>query len=111
MVLANGGQRGTSFSSGGTFTEPAGLDPNTQSVSGGTIDFGNESGDPIDVVLSYNGATLVESMTNTVTNATYSTTYAENLVSLTGGTSAYVGFTGATGGIGAANDQQLHLCS
>ncbi len=95
---ANGGAKGTSFSSGGSFTEPTGNDPNT-----GPINFGSISGDPIQVVLSYDGSsTLVESMTDENTLGTFSVSYTgENIASLTGGTSAYLGFTGASGAVGS----------
>jgi hypothetical protein len=55
------------------------------------------SGDPILVNLSYNGTTLTERLTDTVTSATFSTSYSVNLASVLGGSTALVGFTGSTG--------------
>jgi fibronectin-binding autotransporter adhesin len=63
------------------------------------------SGDPILVTLSYNGSTsLTETLVDQSNGNTYSTTYGTNslgsgLASIVGGTSAYIGFTGATGGV------------
>ena len=64
------------------------------------------SGDPIAVVLAYNGATLSETLTDTITHATYNTSYAADLPAALGGdTSAYVGFCGGTGA--AVADQTI----
>ena len=62
-------------------------------------------GNPISVVLSYDGATLSETLTDTVTRAVYSTSYAADLPAAVGGTSAYVGFCGGTGA--AVADQTI----
>ncbi len=58
------------------------------------------SGDPIQVSLVYDGSNyLVESLKDLTTSSTYSTTYTVgSLATVTGGSMAYVGFTGATGG-------------
>ncbi|QEH37254.1 Legume lectin domain protein [Aquisphaera giovannonii] len=48
--------------------------------------------------LSYDGTTLTETITDETTGATFSTQYAINLAGYLNSTSAYVGFTGATGG-------------
>lgn len=63
------------------------------------------SGDPITVILTYNGATLTETLTDTVTHATYNTNYAADLPAALGDTSAYVGFCGGTGA--AVADQTI----
>jgi hypothetical protein len=55
------------------------------------------SGHPIQVNLSYNGVTLVESLTDTVTGASFTHSYTVNLAQVLGGPLAYAGFTGATG--------------
>ena len=55
------------------------------------------SGDPILVGLSYNGATLTETLTDQTNHNTFTKTYTENIPTDAGGTSAYMGFTGATG--------------
>jgi hypothetical protein len=59
------------------------------------------SGDPIQYNLSYNGTTLSETLTDTITNASFNTTYATSLATVVGGNTAYVGFTGGTGGYNA----------
>ena len=63
------------------------------------IPFGN--GDEIQVVLSYNGSVLTETLTDITDGAnygdTYSINYTENLAQILGSTAAYVGFSAATG--------------
>jgi hypothetical protein len=56
------------------------------------------SGDPIAVSLTYNGSVLTEKLTDLTTSATFQTSYTTNLASVLGGTTAFVGFTGGTGG-------------
>ncbi len=60
------------------------------------------SGDTMAVHLAYYGATLTMKITDGVTNATYTTSWSVNIPSLVGGTTAYVGFTGGTGGASAS---------
>ncbi len=69
------------------------------------------SGDPIKVVLTYNATagTLAESDTDTTTNANFTHTYNINLANFFGSNSAYIGFTGATGG--SASTQQISAFS
>ncbi len=62
------------------------------------------SGDPIQVTLTYNGTTLTESLLDTVTGATFTQDYLVNLAQILGGTSAYAGFTGGTGGASSVQD-------
>jgi hypothetical protein len=61
-------------------------------------------GDPIQVTLTYNGTTLTETLVDTVTGATFTQDYLVNLQQILGGTSAYIGFTGGTGGASAVMD-------
>ena len=49
------------------------------------------SGDIFDVVLIYDGTTLTESITDTLTSAFYSTSYAINIPATVGGNTAYIG--------------------
>jgi Bacterial lectin len=58
------------------------------------------SGDPIGVVLTYNGTThvLTENLTDLTTSATYSASYSSDLASVLGAGTAWVGFTAGTGG-------------
>jgi len=62
------------------------------------------SGHKFQVILNYDGATLIETITDTVTGATGTFSYSVDLVKALGGTQAYVGFTGGTGGKTATQD-------
>ncbi|MDB6122655.1 MAG: Legume lectin beta domain protein [Pedosphaera sp.] len=57
------------------------------------------SGDPIGVNLNYDGATLSLTLTDAVTGLSFSTNYIANLPSIVGTNTAYVGITGASGGV------------
>lgn len=60
------------------------------------------SGNPVNVTLAYNGTFLRETLTDTVTGQTFGTTHIVNLPQTVGnGGNAFVGFTGATGGVSA----------
>ncbi len=61
------------------------------------------SGDIIQVDMQYNGTTLTVKETDTTTSATATQTYTVDLVGLLGST-AYAGFTAATGGAGVTTD-------
>ncbi len=56
------------------------------------------SGDTMDVLLDYNGTLLSMTITDIVTGATYSTSWVINIPATVGGNTAWVGFTGGTGG-------------
>ena len=56
------------------------------------------SGDTISAQLVYNGTTLTLTLTDTVTNDTFSQAFTVNIPSIVGANTAYVGFTGGTGG-------------
>jgi hypothetical protein len=56
-------------------------------------------GNPISVSLSYNGQTLSATLTDTVTHATFATNAAMNISQILGTNIAYVGMTGADGGV------------
>jgi hypothetical protein len=62
------------------------------------------SGDPFRVDLTYDGTTLTETITDTVTHATFTTTYAVNIPGLLASDVGYMGFTGGTGGLTAVQD-------
>ena len=74
------------------------------SLDGTGIDL--HSHDPMQVTLSYDGSTLTESIQDTVTGATFTQPYSVNIPSIIGSNTAYVGFTGATGGLAAVQDIQ-----
>ncbi len=57
------------------------------------------SGDYINAALIYNGTTLTLTLTDAVTLATWSQSFAINIPAIVGGNTAYVGFTGGTGGL------------
>ena len=59
------------------------------------------SGDTMSVHMTYNGTTLAMTITDTVTNAAYSTSWPVNIPSLVGANTAFAGFTGGTGGLNA----------
>jgi hypothetical protein len=56
------------------------------------------SGDTFKVHIAYDGTTLSMTITDTVTNATFTTSWPIDIPTTVGGTVAWVGFTGATGG-------------
>lgn len=56
------------------------------------------SGDPILVTLKYHGSTLTEHLTDLSTGQAFDATYGINLAGAIGTSSAWVGFSGATGG-------------
>jgi hypothetical protein len=56
------------------------------------------SGDIMQVHITYDGTTLTMTITDTVTNATFTTSWPINIPATVGGNTALVGFTAATGG-------------
>jgi Chitobiase/beta-hexosaminidase C-terminal domain/Legume lectin domain len=83
----------TGFYSGGEFPQ-APYNPQYD-MSGSGINM--QSGDLMRSTLTYNGATLTETVTDTVTGATYTNSYAANIPSLVAGNTAFVGFGAGTG--------------
>ena len=101
VTLAIGGSNGTTgvFSGG--------------NIGGGatsTVPVSLASGDPINVLLTYDGTFLTETLTDTVTHAAYAPPSSFiNIPAAIGGNSAYVGFTASTVGVnlGGGADQYL----
>ncbi len=62
------------------------------------------SGDVVHVQVAYDGTNLTLTLTDKTTNATFTTTYAVNIPSVVGATTAYVGFTGGTGNSSATQN-------
>ena len=63
------------------------------------------SGNPFNVHMTYDGTTLVMTITDgTDSTKTFSTSFTVNIPSIVGSPTAYVGFTGATGGLTAIQD-------
>jgi len=56
------------------------------------------SGDILHAHVTYDGTTLTLTLTDTVTNASFTTSQAINIPTTVGASTAYVGFTGSTGG-------------
>jgi sugar lactone lactonase YvrE len=83
----------------GLFTD--GASPTTPSYSLTSSGITLTSGDTIAAQLIYGGTTLTLNLTDTVTNKTYSHAFTINIPSTVGGNTAYVGFTGGTGGLSA----------
>ena len=77
-------------------------DGNAVDVSGAGLDF--HSGHTFDVLLVYSGTVLTEKITDTDTGAAATFTYNIDIVATVGGTSAFIGFTGGTGGATAVQD-------
>ncbi len=59
------------------------------------------SGDKMDAHITYAGSTLVLTLTDLTTHATWSHLFIVDIPANVGGSTAYIGFTGATGGLGA----------
>ncbi|AXC16144.1 T1SS secreted agglutinin RTX (plasmid) [Acidisarcina polymorpha] len=87
---------GEGVNSTGTYT--GGTTPTLPSVdlTGTGIDL--HSGDPMTVDLSYNGIVLTMTITDQITKAHYTHPFTVDIPAAVGGTTAFVGFTGATGG-------------
>jgi hypothetical protein len=68
------------------------------------IDLRNANVKQVD--LSYDGATLTEIITDTVTHQTFTHSYTVNIPSVIGDDAAYAGFGGGTGGLNALQDIQ-----
>jgi fibronectin type 3 domain-containing protein len=77
--------------------------------SAGSINLGNtginlHSGHVFRVGMTYDGTTLKVTITDTSTNASASQSYTVNIPGAVGGSNAYIGFTGATGGLTATQN-------
>ena len=95
-IYSNSGEGSDStglFINGATPTNPA-----VSLTSSGIV---LSSGDTIAAQLTYNGTTLTLNLTDTVTNKTFSQAFTVNIPSTVGANTAYVGFTGGTGGASA----------
>ena len=80
----------------GLYTD--GADPTIPAINLSSTGINLHSGDIFNAQMTYNGATLTVVITDTVTNATATQTYTVNIPAIVGGPTAYVGFTGGTGG-------------
>jgi hypothetical protein len=62
------------------------------------------SGDVFNVRMTYDGTTLSMRITDVTTLATFQTSWPIDIAMEVGGTTAYVGFTGGTGGASATQE-------
>jgi Bacterial lectin/Fibronectin type III domain len=92
------------FVGGDSPTVPSGAGDVLVDLTNTGIDL--HSQDAFQVTLAYNGTTLTETITDTVTRATFSTNYTVNIDVLLGGNVGYAGFTGGTGGLTTTADVQ-----
>jgi hypothetical protein len=83
----------TGYYSGGTYPEPPNNPQSDMAPSG--IDL--TSGDLMQATLAYNGTTLTETVTDTVTGATYTNSYTVNIPAAVAGNTGFVGFGAGTG--------------
>ena len=88
----------------GLFTNGAAPSIPSADLSGSGIDL--HSGHVFNVAMAYDGTTLSVTETDATTGAVGTQTYPVNIPSLVGGTTAYVGFTGGTGGVTATQNIQ-----
>jgi len=82
--------RGIRLLQGGTVTTP--FWPITPVLIGGNTD-------PVQVNLNYAGGVLTAKFTDTITAATYTTNFTVDIPTAVGASTAYLGFTGADGGV------------
>ncbi len=75
-----------------------GENPPTQSINMASSNINLHNGHVFEAHLTYDGTTLVETVTDTSTGAVFTHSYVVNLPAILGGNSAYVGFTASTGG-------------
>jgi fibronectin type 3 domain-containing protein len=100
------------YSNEGEGTDSTGLyTDGAAPTTAGSIDLSNtginlHSQDVFDVGMSYHGTTLTVAITDASTHAGATQSYAVNIPGLVGGNTAYVGFTGGTGGLTAVQDIQ-----
>jgi hypothetical protein len=92
------------FVNGDSPTVPSGPGDVLVDLSSTGIDL--HSQDVFQVTLAYDGTTLTETITDTVTHASFTTSYTVNLATLIGGDVGYAGFTGGTGGLTTVADVQ-----
>jgi hypothetical protein len=91
------------FSNAGEGTDSTGLYTNGASPTVPAVDMTSSgvnllSGDTMSVHLAYDGTTLALTVTDAVANKRFTTSWPVNIPSIVGGNTAYVGFTGGTGG-------------
>ena len=91
------------YSNAGEGTDSTGLytdgaTPTVPAINLSSTAINLHSGDIMDAHMVYNGTDLTMILTDTVTKASVTEVFTVNIPSLVGSTTAYVGFTGGTGG-------------
>jgi Legume lectin domain/Chitobiase/beta-hexosaminidase C-terminal domain/Bacterial lectin len=94
---AGEGSDSTGFYTNGVLPTVPALDMTSSGVS-------LHSGDTMHAHITYDGTTMTLVLTDTVTNASFTASKALNLPSIFGANTAYVGFTGGTGGSSATQN-------
>ncbi len=96
------------YPNSGTSKNSTGLYTNGGAPGGSQIDLTGKidlhSGHTFNVAMLYDGTTLSVTITDATTNATATQTYTIDIPGTVGSNSAYVGFTGGTGGLSATQD-------
>src|SRR5262249_34165986 len=95
---------GEGTNSTGLYTD--GASPTVPAIDLGPSGVNLQNSDLMRATLSYDGTTLTETLIDTLTGATFTTSYAVNIPQTVGGNTAFVGFTGGTGGLTAEQDVQ-----
>jgi fibronectin type 3 domain-containing protein len=95
--------QGEGFNSTGLYLNGA-APTNIGSIDIGYTGLDLHSGDVLSVTMTYDGTTLVVNLADATTNKNGTFTYTVDIPSLVGGTTAFVGFTGGTGGLTATQD-------
>jgi hypothetical protein len=90
---------GSGHDSTGLYTNAA--HPTTPALDMTSSGVNLASGDLLVVTMTYNGTALSMTIKDKTTNASYSHSWTVNIPSIVGASTAYVGFTGSTGGLTA----------
>jgi hypothetical protein len=90
--LYTGSGNTTGLYTNGADTTANGIDMSSSGLS-------LHSGNPLNVSLTYSGTTLAMTITDSKTKASFSKSWSVNIPATVGGNTAYVGFTGGTGGM------------
>jgi hypothetical protein len=94
------GNAGETTDSTGLYTN--GASPTTPYVDLVAPGINLHSGDTFSVHMAYNGTTLTMTITDGVTNVSYTTSWAVNIPQIVGANTAFVGFTGGSGGLSSS---------
>ncbi len=93
---------GEGVDSTGLYTE--GSSPTIPAIDMTSSGVNLHSGDVFNVRMTYDGTTLSMRITDVTTLATFQTSWPVDIAMEVGGTTAYVGFTGGTGGVSATQE-------